>query len=208
MSALMLVVPCIQASAVPMHPLLPHARKAPHRLTLVQAAAGTRRMPQPMPVRVAPSPELAFYRKYTEALLRRYLRLALEAGRVPSLLGREILRGDVSHARARSFEDAVVFVLDVERCIAQITPGRRHLLRRIALQEYTQGETAAMLGMSLRTVIRRYSECLDQLTRLLLERKLLAPLTAQAKEGMEDVENSCQAPRPEWEAISRTEHGV
>ena len=173
-----------------------------HRLTLVQAtAAEPPRTAQPTPLRLALSPEPAFYRKYTEALLRRYLRLALDAGRVPSLLGREILRGEVSHARARTFEDAVIFVLDVERCIAQITPGRRHLLRRIALQEYSQGETAAMLGISLRTVIRRYGEALDQLTQLLLDRKLLALLEESGGAAL-GVENSCQAPLPPREEVS------
>jgi hypothetical protein len=34
------------------------------------------------------APELAFYRKYTEGMLRRYVRLSMEAGRAPSLLGR------------------------------------------------------------------------------------------------------------------------
>ncbi len=35
-----------------------------------------------------PKVELAFYRKYTEGMLRRYLRLSMLSGRVPSLLGR------------------------------------------------------------------------------------------------------------------------
>jgi hypothetical protein len=39
-----------------------------------------------------------------------------------------------------------------------------------------------MLGIHLRTVIRRYSEALDKLTRVLLERKILQPL-------MEGLEN-------------------
>ena len=214
MSALILILPGLQAAAsahprrMPLLPCQPHARKAPHRLTLVQATGEPSRTVQPMPVRVAPSPELAFYRKYTEALLRRYLRLALDAGRVPSLLGREILRGDVSHARARSFEDAVIFVLDVERCIEQITPGRRHLLRRIALQQYTQGETAAMLGMSLRTVIRRYNEALDQMTRLLLARKLLLSPSQEPEGEVADVENSCQPPSTQRQEVSHTRHAV
>src|ERR1044072_4436085 len=42
-------------------------------------------------------PEIAFYRKYTEALLRRYLKLSMEYGRAPSLLGREMFRGNVTH---------------------------------------------------------------------------------------------------------------
>src|SRR6185437_8793839 len=40
-----------------------------------------------------PDPSVAFYRKYTEAMLRRYVRMSMGAGRVPSLLGRELFRG-------------------------------------------------------------------------------------------------------------------
>ena len=43
------------------------------------------------------APEVAFYRKYTEGLLRRYVRLSMEAGRAPSLLGREMFRGKVTN---------------------------------------------------------------------------------------------------------------
>jgi len=42
------------------------------------------------------APEVAFYRKYTEALLRRCVRFSVEAGRAPSLLGREMFRGKVT----------------------------------------------------------------------------------------------------------------
>ena len=33
-------------------------------------------------------PRMAFYRKYTEALLQRYVRMSMETGKVPSLLVR------------------------------------------------------------------------------------------------------------------------
>ena len=46
------------------------------------------------------------------------------------------------------------------------------------LEEHTQAEAAALLGMSLRTLIRRYAGALDTLTRIFLDRKLLHPLTA------------------------------
>ena len=147
----------------------PHAalRKGPHSLKLVRASA-----------QVNAKPELAFYRKYTEGMLRRYMKLSMEAGRVPSMLGQEMFRGKVTSYRVRSFEDVVIFVHDVGNCVARLEAGQQHLIRRIALEQYTQAETAAMLGISLRTVIRRYAEALDKLTRLFLERKMLEPLTA------------------------------
>jgi len=95
-----------------------------------------------------PAVEMGFYRKYTEGLLRRYLRLSTEAGRVPSLLGRELFRGNVSHYRVHSFEDVVLFCMDVERCLAKLNLEEKDLVRRVALQEYTQAEAAAVLGMS------------------------------------------------------------
>jgi DNA-directed RNA polymerase specialized sigma24 family protein len=69
----------------------------------------------------------------------------------------------------------VIFVEDVAKCLTQLDPGQRHLVRRISLEGYTQGETAAMLGIPMRTVVRRYADATDRLTRLFLERKLLKP---------------------------------
>ncbi len=130
------------------------------------------------PIANAPGPEMAFYRKYTESLLRRYLRLSMEAGRVPSLLGHEMFRGRVTTYRVRSFEDAVIFVLDVERCLAKLGEVEQELIRRITLQEYTQAETASILRMGLRTVVRRYAAATDQLTEIFLSRGLLEPMVA------------------------------
>ena len=124
------------------------------------------------------APELAFYRKYTEAMLRRYMRLSMEAGRAPSLLGREMFRGNVTNYSVQGFDDVVIFVHDVEKCLAKLDEGQQYLIRRIALQEYTQGETAGMMGVGLRTIVRRYAEALDLLTKIFLERNLLEPLKA------------------------------
>jgi hypothetical protein len=117
--------------------------------------------------------EVAFYRKYTEGMLRRYMYRSMELGRVPSLLGDFSFRGKSSSRRAYTFEDAIVFVHDVERCLAVLGPVERALVGRIALQEYTQGEAAELLGMSVRTVVRRYADALDRLTHVFLRRKLM-----------------------------------
>ena len=123
-----------------------------------------------------PQVEVAFYRKYTEAMLRRYLRMSMEAGRVPSLLGREMFRGNVTSYRVHSFEDVVVFCMDVERCLAKLSPEEKDLIRRVALQEYTQAETAAVLGVGVRYVSKRYAAALDRLTWMFLEAKMLETL--------------------------------
>jgi DNA-directed RNA polymerase specialized sigma24 family protein len=120
-----------------------------------------------------PSVSLAFYRKHTESTLRRYLYASMQVGRAPSVLGDPVGRGWASSRHIRTFEDALVFVLDVERCLDRLCDLDRRLLSRIVLQEYTQTETAAMLGMSVRTVSYKYSEALDRLTEKLLENNLL-----------------------------------
>jgi len=156
-------------------------RKRPHCLRLVRASGLE---PQPAPALTIPriqrsvEPGLVFYRQYTEGLLRRYMKLSMQSGRVPSLLGRELFRGKVTSCAVHGFDDVVIFVHDVARCLEQLDPGLRHLVRRIALEEYTQQETAAMLGLSLRSVIMRYTEAIDKLTRVFLERKLLEPMAA------------------------------
>ena len=122
-----------------------------------------------------------FYRKYTEGMLRRYGKLSMESGRVPSMLGQEMFRGKVTNYKVHGFDDVVIFVHDVERCLHGMTLVQQHLLQRIALQGYTQGETAALLGVSLRTVVRRYNAALDELTRMFLRRKMLQPLSASAE---------------------------
>jgi hypothetical protein len=115
----------------------------------------------------------AFYRKYTERLLRRYMRTALDIGRCPSVLGNVAFRGKSSYMRARSFEDAVIFVHDVETCLGKLDRSSRELIARITLQDYTQHEAAQMLSTSVRSVMRRYAEALDRLTEVLLAVDLL-----------------------------------
>ena len=66
-------------------------------------------MPAKLFVVPQPRVDLTLYRKYTEAVVRRYGLLSLEAGRVPSLIGRELFRGKVSSYKVQSFEDVVIF---------------------------------------------------------------------------------------------------
>jgi hypothetical protein len=120
-----------------------------------------------------PDVSLAFYRKHTESMLRRYLYASMQVGRAPSILGDPVARGWVSSRPVRTFEDAVIFVLDVERCLEKLGALDRALLSRIVLQEYTQPETAALLGMSPRTVTYKYPQALDRLTEKLLNAGLL-----------------------------------
>ena len=120
-----------------------------------------------------PPVEVAFYRKYTEGMLRRYMYRSMEIGRVPSLLGDFSFRGKSSNRRGYTFEDAVIFVLDIETCLSKLGSLDRELLSRVVLQQYTQDEAASMLGMSIRTVGYRFPLALDRLTEKLLAADLL-----------------------------------
>jgi hypothetical protein len=120
-----------------------------------------------------PISSLAFYRRYTELLLRRYMQMSLRMGRVPSALGNCVFRGRVSSREVHSFEDAVIFVYDVERCLRALDPEQMELVARVALQEYTQEEAAERTSQSVRSVVRKYGEALDMLTQIFLEKELL-----------------------------------
>lgn len=122
-----------------------------------------------------PKVEVGFYRKYTEGLLRRYMQMTMEAGRVPSMLGRSVIGGRASSYRIHGFDDAVIFRLDVEKCLRRLEPGEMEVVRRVAMQEYTQAEAAALIGICLRTCVQRYGRSMDRLTEILLEARLLEP---------------------------------
>jgi hypothetical protein len=120
-----------------------------------------------------PVVSLAFYRKHTEKILRRYLYASMQVGRAPSILSDPVGRGWASSRPIRTFEDAVIFVLDVERCLERLRPLDRQILSRVVLQEYTQAETAVLLGMSTRTISYKLPQSLDRLTEQLLATGLL-----------------------------------
>jgi len=152
------------------------------KIWAVAETAGQAPVTEPQPAKPQPKVELAFYRKYTEAMLRRYLRVSIEVGRVPSVMGREMFRGNVSHCKTVGFEDGVIFAVDVERCLARLRKSNLRLIQRIAIQGYTLQEAAPLLGLDFRRCHEQYGEALDQLTELFLAGRLLEP------------QKCCQAP--------------
>lgn len=128
---------------------------------------------EPTALPAKPLANLAFYRKHTESMLRRYLYASMQVGRAPSILGDPVARGWASSRPVRTFEDAVIFVLDIEKCLSQLSRLDREILARVVLQEFTQVETAAMLGMAIRTIGYKYPLAVDRLTEKLLAASLL-----------------------------------
>jgi hypothetical protein len=130
--------------------------------------------------------EMWLYRHRTIAMLRRYLRISIEVGRLPSLLGRELFRSKVTSYNMSSFEDGVIFVHDVEHALEQLSEFGQRLVATIVFQDYTQDEAAEVLHCGRRTVCREFPEAVDRISELFLEGGLLNRLPSVP------VENSCQ----------------
>lgn len=134
--------------------------------------------------------EICLYRDRTTAILLRFFRLSMETGRLPSVLGREFFRTHVTSHSLSSFEDIVIFVHDVERCIDRLEPLSRKLIARVVLQGYTQEEASRLEGYSRRTAVRKYRDAIDQLSEILLKYGILERMEPLPDDG----ENTCQAP--------------
>ncbi|OLE11925.1 MAG: hypothetical protein AUG89_08760 [Acidobacteria bacterium 13_1_20CM_4_56_7] len=138
-------------------------------------------------VELGRNPDLWLYRERTIALLRRYLRISVEVGRLPSLLGRELFRSKVTSYRMSSFEDAVIFVHDVERALEQLDDFGKDLVAVVIFQDYSQDEAAEVLQCARRTLCREFPETVDKISEFFLEGGLLNRLPPRRP-----VENSCQ----------------
>jgi len=116
------------------------------------------------------------YRGRTVAILRRYMRYSIETGRLPSLLGREFFRAKVTSYTVVTFEDRVIFVHDMERCLDRLDEFSRQLIARHILQEHDRWATAKLLHCNEKTVRRCMPVVLDVLSDILLEVGLMERL--------------------------------
>jgi hypothetical protein len=146
-------------------------------------------------------PDLWLYRKRTVGLLRRYMRLSIEVGRLPSLLGREFFRTRVTSYRAVTFEDTAIFVHDVERSLEKLSEFDKKLIAKIVLQEYSQEEAARLIGCGHRHTARCYVEALDRVSEIFLKRKLLLRLPCTKPEPGK----SCQGGKGDEFSVSDSE---
>ena len=122
---------------------------------------------------ITPRPEISLYRGRTIGLLRRYFRMSMELGRMPSVISRDFFRAKISSYRMSSFEDVVILVHDVERCLAKLKEDEQQVIARVILQEYTYDEAAPLLGIGRATVFRNLMDALDALSEILLEARIL-----------------------------------
>lgn len=133
--------------------------------------------------RTKPIDGVAFYRSHSVGLLHRYMRASMEMGRSPCVLGNVVFRGRASSYRIGSFEDIVIFIFDVEKCLKRLDAVSQAVIAHIVLQDYTIDETARITGESDRSVSRIYNEALDKLTRFFLDFGLLDPNVENLSRG-------------------------
>ncbi|HEY1808962.1 MAG TPA: hypothetical protein VGG42_10390 [Acidobacteriaceae bacterium] len=136
-----------------------------------------------------PAPRLAVVggrsegRKVALRVLHRYLQTSMLVGRVPCFLGNQVLRGRVSSHRLPSFENALIFLFDVEKCMKQLDPFSQIVVTHIALEDYTPSEAARLTGESERTIYRFYGAALERLALLFREYEVLGPNVENLSRG-------------------------
>ena len=118
----------------------------------------------------------SFQRARTMALLHRFLRTAMSVGRVPSLVGREIFRARVRSSPPSAFEDAVLFVCDVEKCVAQLEPLEQRLIAYCILENRSEWEASRQFHASQGFISRHLANALDTLHLTFCQRGILPPL--------------------------------
>ncbi len=129
--------------------------------------------------------DLRRYRGRTVKLLRRYLRTAIETGRLPSILGSAFFRTGVTSYGVVTFEDRVIFVHDMEICLEKLGEFSRQIIARYVLEEHSLEDTARLLRCDERTIRRNVSMVLDDCSEILLQMGLLERLEP-------NWENPCQ----------------
>jgi predicted DNA-binding protein (UPF0251 family) len=139
------------------------------------------------------------YRGRTAAMLQRYMRYALETGRIPSILGGEFFRSRVTSYSVTTFEDRAIFVHDMEKCLNRLDELSRQILARVVLQGHDHDEAARLFGCTRMTIHRNLTEALDRMADILLRVGLLEalPLAAPAENPSSGastlpVEKTCQ----------------
>ncbi|HVJ04943.1 MAG TPA: hypothetical protein VM578_04690 [Candidatus Saccharimonadales bacterium] len=150
--------------------------KLPTAKPALQVISGRRRQP-------ADTTNLSAYRPYTRALLRRYFRMAVDIGRLPSVLGGLCFRARVSSYKLHTFEDAVIFVHDIERVFDRIERQALEIIAGVVLLEHSVPEAALRLGITVQRAERRYAAALDSLSAILLEVGLLRPVFNTGEEA-------------------------
>jgi hypothetical protein len=144
--------------------------------------------------------ERRVYRGRTVAMLRKYLRYSIETGRLPSVLGGESFRAKMTTYSVVTFEDRVIFVHDMEKCLGRLDEFSRQLIARHILQEHDQEATGKLLHCTERTVRTYVPVVLDLFSQILVEVGMLERLDSNS-------EKSCQGGKTGPFSVSDCEEG-
>ena len=122
-------------------------------------------------------------------MLRRYLRYSIETGRIPSVLGGEFFRAKMTTYSVGTFEDRVIFVHDMEKCLARLDEFSRQLIARHILQEHDQAATGKLLHCTERTVRTYIPIVLDVLSEILVDVGVMERIESIRKNSCQEGEN-------------------
>jgi hypothetical protein len=123
---------------------------------------------------IDPRPEMLCFRGQTFALVRHFFELSCQVGRLPSLLGRELFRARVSHRAIPSFEEQVVFIRDVELCLAKLSEDHAEIITLVGLYDFSHSEVAEMLRCSKAWITQRFALAIDSLSEIFLQAGVLS----------------------------------
>jgi predicted DNA-binding protein (UPF0251 family) len=137
-------------------------------------------------------PELALYRGRTVGLLKKYYRMSMELGHLPSVMGREFFRTHVTSYGTYTFEDAVIFVHDVDRCLEKVHKRHQVVVTRLFFQQYTNNEAADLMGCPRTTFVRWRTDALNAVTAIFMERGLLKRMPEAIYEAMVEAKEEVQ----------------
>ena len=124
----------------------------------------------------------------TMTLLHGYFRKALLIGRMPSLLGREVFPARMQGRSVGAFEDTVLFVCDVDRCLMGLEPLDQRLVAYCILEDHTEWDAARQFHRSQSDVSRRLHSTLDLLHDTFCRLGLLKPMEAELLDESSAVE--------------------
>ena len=116
-------------------------------------------------------------------------------------LGREFFRTRVTCYHTQTFEDTVIFVHDIERCLDALSEIDKTLIGLITFREYNHYEAARLMGCTRRSIVRLYSAALDRVTEIFLKWEILTALPAREL----DRAQACQGGEPEEFLVNNSE---
>lgn len=151
---------------------------------------------------------ISLARATTIGLVRKYFARSVEIGRLPSVLGREVFRARCSSYTLQTFEDTVIFVLDMERCLEELDANSQMLIALLTMEELRMDEVAERLNIALRQTMRAYGSALDDLTRVLIKRGMLLKSVGKSKVVVTDgAPGRPKGPSPQSGAVEKSCQG-